>query len=101
MARTIVRIKAALLILTSSVVDAQTRQDTRTMACNQVRELVYSSGSIVITTGDQKFQRFVESQRFCQPVDEVSVPAFAETQDNPDCWVGYLCRNREDLEAGR
>ncbi len=71
------------------------------MACNQVRELVFGSGAIVITTGDRKFERFVESQRFCQPVDEVSVPAFVETRDNPECWIGYVCRNRDDVEAGQ
>ena len=43
------------------------------MACNQVRELVFGHAcAIVLTTGERKFERFVESQRYCQPVDEVS-----------------------------
>ena len=91
---------AALLALALSAADATARQDARKMACNDVRELVFSAGAVVITTGDRTFDRYVESQRFCQPVDEVSVPAFVETRDNPQCWIGYVCRDRSDMEGG-
>jgi hypothetical protein len=93
----IVSIVMVLLPLSNLPAGAQARPDARTMACIDVRELVFGKGAVVITTGERTFARFVESQLFCQPVAEISTPAFVETRDNPECWIGYVCRNRSDL----
>ena len=93
----IVGIVVAVVAPAFSPAGAQTRPDARTMACNDVRELVFERGAAVISTGERTYARFVESQFFCQPVAEIAEPAFAETRDNPECWIGYICRNRSDM----
>lgn len=100
-AKTIANGGFALLALAFSAADAKARPDVTEMSCNEARELVFRQGAIVMTTGERTFERFVESQRFCQPVDEISVPAIVVTRDNPQCWVGYVCRNRADLISNR
>lgn len=79
---------------------AMARPDVRTMYCADARELVFRKGAIVVTTGDTTYERFVEGQRQCQPFDEIAVPAVAETRDNPECWIGSVCRNRGNFKAG-
>ena len=90
---------AVFSMLTILAGAAQARPDIRTMRCADVRELVFQKGTIVVTTGDTTYERFVEGQRQCQPFAEIAIPAVAETRDNPKCWVGSVCRNRSDFKA--
>lgn len=90
---------AACLAATVAIDAAQARTDLRTIICADARELVFLKGAVVFTTGDTTYQRFVEGQRQCQPSDEVAVPAVAATRDNPECWVGYTCRNRSEFKT--
>ena len=98
MKRSVRRIVATLGALTLLAGAAQARPDMREMRCADARELVFLNGSIVATTGEGTYERFVEGQMQCQPYAEIAVPAVAETMDNPECWVGSICRNRGDLK---
>ena len=93
------RIVAAFCTLILFVGAAQARPDIRTMRCADVLELVFRQGAVVVTTGENTYERFVEGQRQCQPFSEIAVPAVAKTRDNPECWVGSICRNRSDFKA--
>lgn len=87
------------LLLASAGEAAERRPDIRTMNCADVRALVFQHGAVVVTTGDNTYQRFVEDQRQCQPFDEIAEPAVAATRDNPECWIGSVCRNRGDFKS--
>jgi hypothetical protein len=90
---------AAILAASLAIDAAQARTDLRTISCVDAREQVFLNGAVVFTTSDTTYQRFVEGQRQCQPSDEIAVPAIAATRDNPECWVGYTCRNRSNFKS--
>ena len=89
---------SSVIVFASDVAIA--RPDATKMSCAAARELVFQQGAVVMTTGKYTFARFVESQFHCQPVDEISRPAFVKTRDNPECWIGYTCENRSDFFSG-
>ena len=91
---------AALLVLLLSGA-VQARPDASRMTCSAVREVVFQHGAIVMSTGPTTFDRFVESQRYCQPVNEIATPAIVSTRDNPQCWIGYVCRDRAGLNLDK
>lgn len=67
------------------------RPDTRKMTCEQAQNLVRKSGSIVLTTGQTTFDRFVANANFCMPQTRQVRAKYAPTSDNPECAVGYRC----------
>jgi hypothetical protein len=90
------------LALNAGVVEiaaAQSRPDTTRMSCAAARVLVMREGAIVLGTGHSLydrnapplFDRYVNSQAYCKR-DEVTEPAFVPTADNPQCFIGYTCR---------
>jgi hypothetical protein len=90
------------LVLNANVAQitaAQSRPDTTRMSCAAARALVMRQGAIVLGTGrslyDRNapplFDRYVNSQAYCKR-DEVTEPAFVPTADNPQCFLGYTCR---------
>jgi hypothetical protein len=90
------------LVLNVSVAEttaAQSRPDTTRMSCATARALVMRQGAIVLGTGrslyDRNapplFDRYVNSQAYCKR-DEVTEPAFVPAADNPQCFIGYTCR---------
>ena len=91
----------AALALNVSVEEAvaQSRPDTTRMSCAGARALVVRHGAIVLGTGHSRFDpnapplfdRYVNSQAYCMR-DEVTEPAFVPTVDNPQCFIGYTCR---------
>jgi hypothetical protein len=83
----------ALCFLAPSIVVAQPRPDARRLSCAQAAALVQSAGAVVLTTGPYTYDRYVSSAQFCfRP--EVPLPAWIATADTPECFVGYLCRDR-------
>ena len=75
---------------------SQNRQSTRNMSCEETKALITRSGAIILNTGEHSFDRLVHHRGFCAP-DEISVPTWAPTRDNPACMVGYRCES----EMGR
>jgi hypothetical protein len=48
----------------------------------------------VITTGPSTYDRYVNSGQFCvRP--EIPAPTWISTVDTPQCFVGYVCRDRQ------
>ena len=90
---------AACVVSALTISAADARTDLRATTCAAAREAVFQSGSAIFTTGENTYERFVEGQLQCQPFDEIAVPAIAATLDNPQCWIGYICRNRSEFKS--
>ena len=70
---------------------AQSRPDTRKMTCPDVRKLVETRRSVVLSTGDNTYDRFVWTAQSCAR-GELTVPAYARTLDFTGCHIGYTCQ---------
>ena len=70
---------------------AQTRPDTRKMTCVEVRKLVESRRAVVLSTGDNTYDRYVWTAQSCAP-GEQTAPAYARTLDYTGCHVGHTCK---------
>lgn len=81
----------SLLALSSAAI-AQSRPDTRKMDCVSVRKLVETRKAIVLSTGDNTYDRFVSTQQSCSR-EEITVPAYARTTDYTGCHIGYTCQS--------
>jgi len=83
----------ALVILATP---ALARPDTRSMSCDQARELVYSQGAIVLDTGPHTYRRFVANAGFCR-LGEYAYETWAPTNDGR-CQLGFVCRTDPPLD---
>ncbi|MBS7542066.1 hypothetical protein [Ancylobacter oerskovii] len=72
---------------------AQAMPNSLQMTCTQVADLVKRQGAVVIGTGPNLFDRYVANQGYCDN-QSVTTPAWLATSDNPQCFIGYRCRNR-------
>src|SRR4051794_33694223 len=70
---------------------AQARPSTVNRPCAASRQLVFSQGAIVLSTGPNTYDRYVRDLSFCQR-DEYLSPAFVPAFDTPQCPVGYRCK---------
>jgi hypothetical protein len=75
----------------ASSVQAQQRPSTLNMTCDQARQLVFSRGAAVLSTGTYTYERFVRDRSFCV-LDETTEVVWAPTRDTPQCPVGFRCR---------
>ena len=71
---------------------AQSRPDTRKMTCPDVRKLVETRRAVVLSTGDNTYDRFVWTAQSCAR-GELTVPAYARTLDFTGCHIGYTCQS--------
>lgn len=62
------------------------RPDTRTMTCGQVQSLINQRGAVVMSTGQNTFDRYVANRNFCQH-GEVLKRDYVPTRDNNRCYV--------------
>jgi len=67
------------------------RPSSWTLSCERAQALVAQSGSVVMNFSPTTYDRVVSDLRFCLH-GEVLIPAYAPTRDNPQCLVGYTCR---------
>ncbi len=81
----------ALLILVAAPAGAQGRPSSTRMSCGQATALVQARGAVLLGTGGQTFDRYVRDRSFCA-ITEVVQPRFVPTLDDPQCPVGYRCR---------
>ena len=70
---------------------AQGRPVSTTLTCSRAAGLVASQGAIVLGTGVYTYDRYVSGPNYCVR-GEPTEPAWVPTLDNPQCFVGYLCR---------
>jgi hypothetical protein len=85
--------------LVSTCAQAQTRPSTVTMTCAQAARLVTSQSAIVLGTGGSTFDRFVTDRRFCA-LTQTTEPAWVPASDNPQCFVGYRCKEPTSEHEG-
>jgi hypothetical protein len=95
----IISFAAALMVLAGgNVALAQSRPDTMRMSCAASSELVQRSGTIVMNSGPNVFDRYVSSQAFCAK-EETTVPVWVPAADTRQCFVGWVCQ-RQSWGAG-
>ena len=86
--------KLAIWILLLTFADAAyARPDVRTMTCAQAKALVLQSGSVVMTTGKNTYDRFVAGQPYCER-PYVIRRAWIATKDTKKCQIGFSCEDR-------
>lgn len=78
------------VLMAASGANAQGRASTVNMSCAQAQSIVARSGAVVLGTGGNTYDRFVNSRAFCTP-SEVTKPAWAPTADVRQCFIGYRC----------
>jgi hypothetical protein len=64
-----------------------------TITCSRAAGLVASQRAIVLATGVYTYDRYVSGPNLCV-LGETTEPAWIPTVDNPQCFVGYQCRQR-------
>lgn len=70
---------------------ALARPDLRQMTCAQAQNMVQRNGSVVFTTGQHTYSRFVSNLRYCD-FGEQLYTQYGPTKDNRKCPVAYECR---------
>ena len=81
----------------ATTVAAQPRPSTVAMRCGQAASLVASRGAIVLGTGGYTYDRFVAHRGFCL-LSETTEAAFVPTIDNPQCFIGYRCKEADFID---
>ena len=81
------------LLLVAPSAFAQAMPNSLNMTCTAASELVRREGGVVIGTGPNLFDRYVASQRYCN-LQQTTVPAWTQTSDQAQCFIGYRCRDR-------
>lgn len=87
--------RPALVLLlglaTAAPASGQPRAPTSRMTCADAIETVKREGSVVLGTGRGQPERFVRGRDQCE-FSEVAELRFVPTRDNPQCPIGYRCR---------
>lgn len=81
----------ALCAVLAVPASAQTSGVTSRMTCLDAMALVKRQGSVLLDTGNQTVFRFVRDRSFCE-ITEIADLQFVPTRDNPECPLGYRCR---------
>lgn len=78
-------------LLATSPAIGQTRPVTSRMTCAEATALVKRLGDVVLHTGGGVAERLVRDRSFCDMM-QIAELRFAPTRDNPQCPVGYRCK---------
>lgn len=91
------RILLSALILASvtTTAMAQAGPPTSQRTCSANRQLVMRDGTVVLDTGPSTYARFVRSGAECT-VDQFPEPAWVPSSNNPQCFIGYRCKDGSD-----
>ncbi|QRM31328.1 hypothetical protein [Microvirga sp. VF16] len=91
--------RSVLIFLTLAAVaapaTAQVGPPTSQRTCSANRQLVMREGAVVLDTGPSTYARFVRSGAECT-VDQFPEPAWVPSSNNPQCFIGYRCRDGSD-----
>lgn len=65
--KTMLQVGATALVMAVALATTASAQrpDSRTMTCQQVGDLIASSGAVVLTTGQHTYDRYVANARYC------------------------------------
>jgi len=83
------------LALTTTASAAQVGPSTSQRTCSANRQLVLKDGAVVLDTGSSTYARFVRSGAECT-VDQFPEPAWVPSSNNPQCFIGYRCKDGSD-----
>ena len=83
------------LILTATAAMAQVGPPTSQRPCSANRQLVLKDGAVVLDTGPSTYARFVKSGAECL-VGQFPEPAWVPSSNNPQCFIGYRCKDGSD-----
>ncbi|MEA1833470.1 hypothetical protein U8607_15400 [Methylobacterium durans] len=92
MARFRLRALAGTLVLASAA-SAQERPYTPALTCQTVRGLVERAGAVTLSTSANAYERVLRTGGACTG-DTSAAPAFVPARDDPSCFAGYRCRQR-------
>jgi hypothetical protein len=81
------------LIATAAV--AQVGPPTSQRTCSANRQLVLREGAVVLDTSPSTYARFVKSGAECL-VGQFPEPSWVPSSNNPQCFIGYRCRDSSD-----
>ncbi len=91
-----------MAVLTLVAISAQNaiaqELDTTRMTCAAAADTVRRYGAIVLHSGPNIYDRYVNAQNFCLR-DEIMKPSWVPSADRAQCFVGYRCQ-REAWGAG-
>ncbi len=87
-------VSLATVMAAATAAVAQTRQPrtapTIRLTCAEAMDLVKREGDVTIAIGNAP-ERFVRSRNQCD-FSEIAELRFVPTRDNPQCPIGYRCR---------
>ena len=78
----------------------EAKDDTLNMSCAQASALVTKSQGIVLKTGPNRWDRYVNSAAACVAGDHDLTPQFVKTKDNSVCHIGFTCEDKGDTSGG-
>lgn len=84
-------ITALLIGLAWGPVAAQPRQATPRIACAEAMEAVRRGGDVTIAIGTGRPERIVRDRSYCD-FSDIAELRLVPTRDNPQCPIGYRCR---------
>ena len=84
-------VTALLIVLVSGPAPAQPRQATPRITCADAMALVKRGGDVTIAVGNAPPERLVRDRSFCD-LSEIAELRLVPTRDNPQCPIGYRCR---------
>ena len=82
------------LVLTAFAAEfvvAQPRTTISRMSCNEATALVKRDGEAMLAVGGGGTERFVADRKYCG-LTEIAELRFVPTRDNPQCPIGYRCK---------
>jgi hypothetical protein len=86
---------ALALALVTTAAAAQVGPPTSQRTCGANRQLVQRDGAVVLDTSPSTYARFVRSGAQCL-VDQFPEPAWVPSSNNPQCFIGYRCKDGSD-----
>ena len=94
---TVIKSVLTFLALASvaTTASAQVGPPTSQRTCGANRQLVLKEGQVVLDTGPTTYARFVKSGAECL-VDQFPEPAWVPSSNNPQCFIGYRCKDGTD-----
>ena len=89
---TLVVLGSALVpVLAVNPASAQPRTPIVRLSCAEAMAMVKAEGAVTLGFGGRPPERLVRDRSFCE-ITEIAELRFVPTRDNPQCPVGYRCR---------
>lgn len=88
-------LSALAFTFATTAATAQVGPPTSQRTCSANRQLVMREGAVVLDTGPTTYARFVKNASECV-LDTFPEPAWVPSSNNPQCFIGYRCRNSSD-----